>query len=160
MANLVFLTKRANFVTVSMGTVLVSLLLLAGGCTEQQQQQSTDAVVIADAPADPVARGRASFDAYCMNCHGPEGKGNGPVAPLLKIALPDLTTLSARNNGTFPVSAVIRTIDGREWVEGHGAREMPVWGNIWTDDISGVEGEQLVTEQINELAEYLRSIQQ
>lgn len=45
-------------------------------------------------PADEVslARGKMLYDIHCALCHGPEGKGNGPIAPFLsKIPPANLT---------------------------------------------------------------------
>lgn len=45
-------------------------------------------------PADAasIARGQELFNITCTACHGPQGKGNGPVAPFLQQKKPiDLT---------------------------------------------------------------------
>ncbi len=45
-------------------------------------------------PADKasLARGQELFNITCTACHGPQGKGNGPVAPFLRNKKPiDLT---------------------------------------------------------------------
>ena len=53
----------------------------------------------------------------------------GPLsANKLKTKPADLTALAKKNNGVFPVSAVYEAIDGRNAIESHGAREMPIWG--------------------------------
>jgi mono/diheme cytochrome c family protein len=41
--------------------------------------------------------GATLFDAYCVSCHGRAAKGNGPAAPLLGTAVPDLTLIVARD---------------------------------------------------------------
>ncbi|MGB7772065.1 MAG: hypothetical protein WBL43_09525 [Pseudolabrys sp.] len=65
----------------------------------------------------------------CAPCHGADGKGKGPLsANKLKTKPADLTALAKKNNGVFPVSAVYEAIDGRNAIESHGAREMPIWG--------------------------------
>ena len=46
--------------------------------------------------------GEDSFMFYCASCHGPSGKGDGPVARSLKTRPADLTVLTKRNGGTFP----------------------------------------------------------
>ena len=53
--------------------------------------------------------GASIFQNYCAACHGPDGRGNGPVSKTLKRAVPDLTGLSLRNHGAFPAIHV-RTI--------------------------------------------------
>jgi hypothetical protein len=40
----------------------------------------------------------------------------------------DLTVLSKKNRGVFPVSAVYAAIDGRSVSGGHRAPDMPIWG--------------------------------
>ncbi|RMF60092.1 MAG: hypothetical protein D6746_07330 [Bacteroidetes bacterium] len=77
---------------------------------------------------------------------------------MLKVPPPDLTRLAERY-GTYPVDLVYKTIDGREMVQGHGTREMPVWGNIWTDQDGGADAETRINRQISELVEYLRTLQ-
>ena len=56
------------------------------------------------------------------------GKGDGPLAVLLKNPVPDLTTIQKNNAGVFPFDRVYGIVDGREAVAAHGPREMPVWG--------------------------------
>ncbi|HLE57288.1 MAG TPA: cytochrome c [Rhodothermia bacterium] len=106
-----------------------------------------------------IAGGRADFQAYCASCHGREAKGNGPVAEKLQTKPPDLTLLSRRFDGEFPTEYVLRTIDGRESLAAHGSRTMPVWGRIWRNE--GDPGAEAEAQRIlNELLQYLRSIQQ
>lgn len=106
-----------------------------------------------------ISGGRADFQAYCASCHGREAKGNGPVAEKLQTRPPDLTLLSKKFDGEFPTEYVLRTIDGREQLAAHGSRTMPVWGRIWrTENDPGSEAE--AQRILNELLQYLRSIQQ
>ena len=53
------------------------------------------------------------------------------MAPALKTAVPDLTTIAKRNGGFFPVKRVERTITGDDFVMAHESREMPIWGPIF-----------------------------
>ena len=71
---------------------------------------------------------KAEYLSSCASCHGEDGKGKGPSAGRLKTAPPNLTTLAKKNNGVFPVMSVYRNIDGRNLVESHEIREMPIWG--------------------------------
>ncbi len=41
-------------------------------------------VAPATALADDVAAGKAKYDMFCASCHGPTGKGDGPVAIAIK----------------------------------------------------------------------------
>lgn len=110
-------------------------------------------------PEADIAGGRASFQAYCASCHGREAKGNGPVAEKLQTRPSDLTLLSKKFDGSFPTEYVRRMIDGREQLAAHGSRTMPVWGKIWRSESD--PGSEAETQRIlNELLQYLRSIQQ
>lgn len=43
-------------------------------------------------PADPAPqRGATIYRDFCASCHGPYGRGDGPIAPELKEKLPDFT---------------------------------------------------------------------
>jgi mono/diheme cytochrome c family protein len=72
--------------------------------------------------------GRLEYVENCAACHGPEGKGDGPVAEALSTKPSDLTQISKRYSGTFPREFVFEVIDGRNMINPHGDREMPVWG--------------------------------
>lgn len=72
--------------------------------------------------------GKAEFQSSCAGCHGPDGKGNGPISGQLKVPPADLTILAKNNNGAFPTSIVYETIYGSRIIAAHGTREMPIWG--------------------------------
>lgn len=129
------------------GLLLGSLVLIIG-CSQSRKLQS-----------DPIAQGKASFDSYCISCHGVSATGDGPVAAALTIRPTDLTQLRNENNGTFPTDKVYSTIDGREVMYSHGTREMPIWGNIWRENNGKPRPEEDVHDQISQIVEYLRSIQ-
>lgn len=108
--------------------------------------------------------GKGSFTRYCASCHGVDGKGNGPMAPLLTTKLTDLTQLAKKNNGTFPALRVARIIDGREPIAGHGPADMPVYG----ERFGGVEapgggspvGQTAIRQRIQLLVQYINHIQE
>ena len=77
--------------------------------------------------------GAAIFGQYCATCHGTSGKGDGPLTEHMLTEVPDLTGLSARNNGDFPMLDVIHIIDGRTGVRAHGG-PMPVYGSIFMSE--------------------------
>ena len=79
------------------------------------------------AKAGPVDFGKREFMSNCASCHGPGGKGDGPLTDLLTKSPPDLTRLAARNGGVLPIARLYEVIDGTG-VASHGSRDMPVWG--------------------------------
>lgn len=125
-------------------------------------------VLFFPAAATAQSTGEIEYMNSCVSCHGASGAGDGPIAGFLSGSLPDLTQLSANNNGVFPVTMVYSTIDGTITTGPHGTREMPVWGNRYR-----VRGEQLANPdfstdeamvfarfRILALTEYLAGIQQ
>jgi hypothetical protein len=109
---------------------------------------------------EPHPSGEALYTRYCASCHGPTGKGDGPVAASLRTPPTDLTTLAARAGGQFDEAEVMAAIDGRRAVAGHGTRQMPVWGAVFEAELKdssypGYTG--LLRSRV--LAEYLRTLQ-
>jgi hypothetical protein len=78
--------------------------------------------------AQDLDAGKVEYLSGCAPCHGGDGKGNGPVSSKLRAKPADLTIFAKKNNGVFPVSAVYEAIDGRNAIESHSIREMPIWG--------------------------------
>lgn len=74
-----------------------------------------------------VDLGKQEYVENCAVCHGNDGKGHGPYVEFLRKSPPDLTQLTKRNGGVFPVSRMYETIEGAN-VPSHGARDMPIWG--------------------------------
>jgi mono/diheme cytochrome c family protein len=98
------------------------------------------------------------FKAYCASCHGGNAKGGGPMAASLKTKPADLTRISERNGGTFPFARIQRIISGEQQLpSGHGSREMPVWGPIFSQVTRN--DMDLGRVRIDNLTRYLRDIQ-
>src|SRR5579862_784081 len=99
-------------------------------------------------------QGPALYKAYCSSCHGSDAKGKGPMANSLKVAPSDLTHISARNGGEFPLMRIEGIISGEAQLpSGHGLAAMPVWGPIF----SQVDQDRdLGRVRIDNLARYLR----
>ncbi len=79
------------------------------------------------------------------------------MAQSLKVRPSDLTQISARNGGTFPMARISKIISGEEPAPAsHGPREMPLWGPIfsqvaWDMDLGRV--------RVDNLARYIRDMQ-
>ena len=78
--------------------------------------------------------GADEYYRLCAVCHGEGGRGDGPMARVLKTPPPNLTLLAKNNGGHFPFLSVLEMIDGRNIIAVHGSREMPVWGESLTRD--------------------------
>jgi len=80
------------------------------------------------------------------------------MAGSLKTPPSDLTRIAIRNGGAFPLMRVQKIISGDgPQSSGHGTREMPVWGPIFSKITHDVD---LGRVRIDNLARYLRDIQQ
>ena len=104
-----------------------------------------------------VEDGAQLFKTWCASCHGLTAQGNGPVAPLMKHPVPDLTQLAAHNGGVFPSARIRRIVDGRD-VASHGDREMPVWGTAFQTSKEGLT-EAVARARIDAIVAYLEGIQ-
>lgn len=102
--------------------------------------------------------GAKLYSAYCAVCHGPVAKGDGPMSKILVVETPDLTRIAKRHGGKFPRAEIAGIISGEiSYSSGHGTREMPVWGPIfsqvsWDMDLGRV--------RTDNLARYLESLQE
>jgi mono/diheme cytochrome c family protein len=89
-------------------------------------------------------QGASLFQAHCAVCHGRDAKGGGPMAQSLKVSPPDLTRIAVRNGAHFPLARVQKIIAGEVPIPaGHGTREMPVWGPVfsqivWDQDLGQI----------------------
>lgn len=101
--------------------VLTTLALGAGNFANAAGKDKPDA-------------GKSEFQNRCAVCHGPGGKGDGGAIDILKAAPADLTVLSKKNGGVFPFDRVYSVIDGRQIVKGHGTRDMPIWGKVYSTE--------------------------
>jgi mono/diheme cytochrome c family protein len=116
------------------------------------------------AAADEAQPGRALYLRYCSACHGAEARGDGVAGSLMQPKPADLTKLSARYGGEFPMEQVVRTIDGRQALHAHGEPTMPVWGEVLSDQHGSGDKqrpaiERRVQSSIFLIADYLRTIQ-
>ncbi len=90
-----------------------------------------------------VAKGKATYDQYCVGCHGSTGKGDGPAAASLNPKPRDLSDKAyARSLKDDYLFQIIK--DGGPAVK--KAPIMPAMGKTLKDD------------QIKDLVAYLRSL--
>lgn len=120
-------------------------------------------VAATPAVAQEESAGRALYMNACAGCHGAEALGDGPVAELLSVPVPDLTRLATHNGGDFPRLKVIYIVDGRTGLRAHGG-PMPVFGSLLTGQ-PGIEDAEdgspvFADRRILALVDYLETIQQ
>jgi mono/diheme cytochrome c family protein len=113
----------------------------------------------ADAKADAEAakKGEMTYVLYCHSCHGKAAKGDGPLAKDLKVFLPDLTLMSARNGGSYPYDRVVRIIRGGEPLRGHGTADMAAWNNAFRKTMGSEEA--ATAAATHNLTHYIWSLQ-
>ncbi|MFM7442360.1 MAG: c-type cytochrome [Tabrizicola sp.] len=129
---------------------LVAMACGASACAEE------------DAVVGDARTGEALYTAHCAVCHGLQARGNGPMAPVLLVQPADLTSLTARHGGVFPLERVTARIDGRDPLVSHGS-DMPIWGEFFEgrDVVLRTDaGQPLMTSQpIADLVAWLRTTQ-
>jgi mono/diheme cytochrome c family protein len=142
------------------GAIIASAILVGGiaGVTGGASALERDA---------RIKLGEIEYSASCAACHGAKGKGDGPVAEVLTQKPTDLTQISKESGGTFPTQRIQKIIDGRDMIDPHGDRRMPVWGWRYLADAiersqqvpHDVDVQAMVLGRITALVEYLESIQ-
>lgn len=140
---------RSKFVFQSLFTLtflIAILVFMMGSCADKAPKNSR---------AAQAERGEVLFNEHCVSCHG-ENKDMA-IVDTMSVTPPDLTLIKARRGAAnFPVVEMARMIDGRNLVKIHGARAMPVWGEIFADQGNTEED---IRDKKGELVAYLMSIQ-
>ena len=102
--------------------------------------------------------GRDLYAFYCASCHGPRGRGDGPMAQALTVAPADLATLADRHGGSFPTAYVEQIITSGSALasRAHRTTDMPIWGPIFR----GLEpNDARVKVRVSSLVAYLETLQ-
>lgn len=114
-----------------------------------------------DAMPEPP-EGAAVYADNCAVCHGPSARGDGQLAADLEARPADLTLISRRNGGTFPVATVLSQIDGYTRMQNRDD-VMPEYGALLGGETVpvalGEEAFSPVPRPLAALVAYLESIQ-
>ena len=111
--------------------------------------------------------GEIEYMSNCAACHGADAKGAGPVAEVLSQKPSDLPQISKAFGGQFPVEHIYHVVDGRNMINPHGDRQMPVWGHRYfaaaAERAAGVphdvDAQAMAHGRIMALVQYRESIQ-
>lgn len=109
-------------------------------------------------PPTYVPSGKQMYKEYCASCHGVDGKGRGPTTPFFRKPAPNLTRLSTKYAGKFPVEYVAAVLRFGPGLAAHGSSDMPVWGPLF--QYLDQYNEAAVRQRIKNLCDYLESIQE
>lgn len=132
---------------------LLGLLLALGGSGLAQDKQEKERPI--EQQREPLS-GARMFKEYCAVCHGKGAKGDGPAAPALKRAPPNLTTLAKRHGGEFPDQYVEDVLRNGVRTPAHGDAEMPVWGPLFK---SMDPDELFMYVRVASVMSYIKSLQ-
>ncbi|MDS9468465.1 cytochrome c [Paracoccus sp. MBLB3053] len=106
--------------------------------------------------------GRMDFVTLCADCHGDEGKGDGPLAESLTPRPIDVTQVAAKNGGVFPKARVMGHIEG--FTMGRSESPMPSFGDVLagpTVPYDTGDGRAVPTsERLVALIEYVEGMQE
>ncbi|WP_372840436.1 c-type cytochrome [Phaeovulum sp.] len=112
------------------------------------------------APEAPATTGASDYAAYCAACHGAGGKGDGIRSASLDPAPPDLTSIAARNGGTFPRAKVMTQIWG--YARATPTPGMPAYATLLAGDtVLYDSGDGILTPtplRLVELMEYVQGL--
>jgi len=131
----------------------MTALVAVGMCYADQ----SNAKVTIQVNKTTASNGKQMYVNYCAQCHGVDGKGQGPVAPALKTAPTDLTLLAKLNHGKFPDTHIVSVLEMGADTPSHGSVEMPVWGPILGKMNTTNPQDRLL--RVSNLSRYLESIQ-
>ncbi|WP_298857438.1 cytochrome c [uncultured Sulfitobacter sp.] len=107
-----------------------------------------------------VTRGKTIFAKECSACHGANGDGAGSASLGLGMTPPDLTGLTARNDGAFPRAFVQRFVLGQIEKEDPDAA-MPEFGTVGLQHAAkdGAPAGEVTAEDMIALLDYIETIQ-
>ena len=136
---------------------LVALLLAA--CARERSRVREE---IVPSREQQIAEGKRAYLRTCASCHGTDGRGDGPVAPTLRVRPTDLTRLASRHGGTFPRAHVEDVVTGASPITAHGTSDMPVWRITFGPTSSGAAAAAALRRRrwLNGLVDYLETIQE
>jgi Cytochrome c len=112
------------------GSVLVTALTIAIPASPQSTKTGIKIKQTEVRYISPVS-GRQMYESYCASCHGVDGRGDANAAAALPQPITDLTLLSIRNGGKFPVDAVYYLVTDKDSYHDHAGDGMPVWGTAF-----------------------------
>ena len=84
------------------------------------------------------ANGKAAYEKYCLVCHGPQGKGDGPAGRALKPPAADFTSAESKKK---PKADLLQIVEN-----GKPGTAMGPWKN------------QLSQAELNELMDYVMTL--
>jgi mono/diheme cytochrome c family protein len=91
----------------------------------------------------------------CASCHGLTGHGDGPTATALAPRPADLT------RSALSLADLMARIDGRQALPAHGTSAMPVWGEVFDEQLaSEPKAREIIALRVRALAEHVRSLRE
>lgn len=108
----------------------------------------TAGTCFADSTEEEVIRkGQQHFKIFCVNCHGVNADGKGPLTESMQIAPSDLTALNQTSGDICLAERVLKAIAGVHEVVSGQEQKMPTFSG----SLEGIT--------IYEITQYLKSIQ-
>jgi mono/diheme cytochrome c family protein len=102
--------------------------------------------------------GKGQYQTHCAQCHGMEGKGDGPVAAALKTQPADLTMLAKNNGGVYPEEKVVDSIKANSPIQAHAALAVQMRQSSESGTGATFTGQQ-IQKKIKLVADYIKTLQ-
>lgn len=121
-------------------------------------------MVVAPLSIARAQTGKQDYESYCADCHGADGRGNGPANQAIGMSTKpaDITLLAARHGGKFPFDEVVDIVDGRKAIPSHDRLEMPFFAVKLQNPGEGFNptSDAVVRKRIDAIVTYVESLQQ
>ncbi len=99
-----------------LSVVFFSLTLLAACSSETPANSEPFDVAGKSNPltgdSSAIAAGKTTYENFCLSCHGPAGKGDGPAAATLQPKPSDLSVLQKEKQDDYLFSRIAQGKDG------------------------------------------------
>jgi mono/diheme cytochrome c family protein len=138
--------------------VVASAAWVSNAVAQEPKAPKPPAAVTPPESAVAAVSGAYSFRTYCASCHGVDGRGEGPLTDSLRFHPPDLTLIAKRNGDEFPTEKVVRIVDGRSPMKGHGGPDMPIWGDAFRNADTGYD-DAAARAKVRGVVDYLKTLQ-
>src|SRR5262245_3014047 len=140
-------------------SVITLALLALASCASERDRLRQE---IAPTREQILREGQQTYERACASCHGVDARGDGPVAPTLKVPPSDLTTLARRHGGVFPRDQVVAVVTGTTPITAHGTAEMPVWRMRFGPTSSGATAAAALRTRrwLEGMVDYLETLQE
>jgi len=102
--------------------------------------------------------GQAEYKAYCVGCHGQDGRGKGHSSAYCTVPPANLTQIAQRNNGVYQIEKVCDILRRGTGRPARGQGYMPIWEPLLKS--MNADPPDVIKIRIQNLAEFVKTLQE